>query len=142
MPYHADGSRSRECAIVERQVATLQAAWPRSIPVLFWDESFSTRRVLGPRRPQAGSRRDREAQPSSETVHHIVKAEVSALNTKVDALKTEDIIALNTKVDALDAKVDSKVDALDSKVDVLNDRLTALEAKVETKLDAILSRLS
>ena len=59
MPYHADGSRSRECAIVEQQVATLQAAWPRPIPVLFWDESFSTRRVLGPRRPQAGSRRDR-----------------------------------------------------------------------------------
>ena len=59
MPYHADGSRSRECAIVERQVAALQAAWPRPVPVLFWDESFSTRRVVGARKPQKGSRRDR-----------------------------------------------------------------------------------
>jgi RNase H-fold protein (predicted Holliday junction resolvase) len=50
MPYHADGSRSPECALVERHVAELQAAWERPIPVLFWDESFSTRRVVGPRR--------------------------------------------------------------------------------------------
>ena len=69
-------------------------------------------------------------------MHHIVKAEVSALNTKVDALvKTEDISALK-------AEVNYKVDALDTKVDALNDRLSALEAKVESKLDAIIARLS
>lgn len=59
MPYHADGSRSRECAIVERHVAALQAAWPTPVPVLFWDESFSTRRVVGARTPPKGSKRDR-----------------------------------------------------------------------------------
>ena len=59
MPYLADGSRSRECAIVERQVAALQAAWQQPVPVLFWDESFSTRRVVGPRRPPAGSKASR-----------------------------------------------------------------------------------
>ena len=58
-------------------------------------------------------RLEREARPSSESVHHIVKAEVSALDTKVDALKAE-----------------------------VNDRLSALEAKVESKLDAIIARLS
>ena len=42
-------------------VAALQAAWPTPVPVLFWDESFSTRRVVGPRRPVPGSRRDRDA---------------------------------------------------------------------------------
>ena len=56
MPYHADGSRSRECAIVERQVEQMQLAWPRPVPVLFWDESFSTRRVVGQRRPPPGSK--------------------------------------------------------------------------------------
>ena len=56
MPYHADGSRSRECAIVERQVAAMQAAWDEPVPVLFWDESFSTRLVVGARRPPPGSK--------------------------------------------------------------------------------------
>ena len=59
MPYHADGSRSRECGLVEQQVAAWQAAWPNPVPVLLWDESFSTRLVVGPSRPVPGSRRDR-----------------------------------------------------------------------------------
>jgi hypothetical protein len=42
--------------MVERQVAALQAAWPQPVPVLFWDEAFSTRRVVGPRRPPPGSK--------------------------------------------------------------------------------------
>ena len=71
----------------------------------------------------SGSRREREAQPSSETVHHIVKSEVSALDTKVHAL------------------VKAEVSALDTKVGALHDRLSALEAKVESKLDAIIARL-
>ena len=53
----------------------------------------------------SGSRREREAQPSSETVHHIVKAEVSALDVKVGAL--------DTKVDALQAEMSSMNDKLD-----------------------------
>ena len=42
---------------MERQVAALQAVWP--LPVLFWDEAFSTQRVLGGRRPQPGSKASR-----------------------------------------------------------------------------------
>ena len=48
MPYGANESRNVQCTIVERRVAQLQHAmstWP--VPVLYWDESFSTRRVLG-----------------------------------------------------------------------------------------------
>ena len=34
--------------MVERQVAGLQAEWgAQSVPVLLWDESFSTRRAVG-----------------------------------------------------------------------------------------------
>ena len=87
----------------------------------------------------SGSRREREAQPSSETVHHIVKAEVGALDTKVDALVKAEVSALDTKVHAL---VKAEVSALDTKVGALHDRLSALEAKVESKLDAIIARLS
>ena len=79
----------------------------------------------------SGSRREREAQPSSETVHHIVKAEVRALDTKVDALVKAD---LDTKVSALDSKVgalQAEVSALGGKFDSLND-----------KLDTIMNRLS
>ena len=59
-------------------------------------------------RRMSGSRREREAQPSSELVHHIIKAEVSALKDEVN-----------------------------NRMDALNERLGALEAKVETKLDTI-----
>ena len=69
-------------------------------------------------RRMTGSRREREAQPSSETVHHIVKAEVSALDTKVDAK----VGALDTKMDALQAEVS----ALGGKFDSLNDKLDRL----------------
>ena len=54
MPYHADGGRSPECAAAERHAAELQAAW-RGVPIVLWDESWSTRAAAGPRRrPKAG----------------------------------------------------------------------------------------
>jgi RNase H-fold protein (predicted Holliday junction resolvase) len=64
MPYLADGSRSRECAIVERHTQALQAEWARRnkggdsrpLPMLFWDESFSTRRAVGAKRQAPGTR--------------------------------------------------------------------------------------
>lgn len=55
MPYHADGSRSRESGLVERQVASLQSEWAQPWPILLWDESFSTQIAVGPRR--AGGRK-------------------------------------------------------------------------------------
>ena len=73
-------------------------------------------------RQMSGSRREREARPSCETVHHIVKAEIHA---EVSALKTE----VNDKVDALDAKVgalDTKVDALQVEMSSMNDKLDRL----------------
>ena len=60
----------------------------------------------------SGSRREREARPSSETVHHIVKAEVSALQTEVSALDTK-VDALDTKVDALQAEMSSMNEKLE-----------------------------
>lgn len=53
MPYLADGERSRECDIVEAVVAGLQRSWPCDVPILMWDESFSTRFALGPGRHSA-----------------------------------------------------------------------------------------
>ena len=77
-------------------------------------------------RRMSGSLREREAQPSSEIVNHIVKAEVSVLDTKVDALaKAEldtdtNIDALDTKVDALQAEINGKMDALQAEVNFLS----------------------
>ena len=85
--------------------------WTR--PVLLGEAQATIEMANEAVRRMSGSRLEREARPSSEGVHHIVKAEVSALDTKVDALKAE-----------------------------VNDRLSALEAKVESKLDAIIARLS
>lgn len=60
MPYHADGSRSAECAAVEQLVAQLRAAWKArgvAVPVLLWDESWSTRIAMaGSRRRQRNAR--------------------------------------------------------------------------------------
>jgi RNase H-fold protein (predicted Holliday junction resolvase) len=42
MPYHKDGSRSRGCSLVERAADRWRAAWPRDVPLLFWDESWTT----------------------------------------------------------------------------------------------------
>ena len=50
MPYHADGSYSPECSIVERLAQRLQHAWKEPVPILLWDESWSTRLAVGPRR--------------------------------------------------------------------------------------------
>ena len=60
----------------------------------------------------SGSRREREAQPSSETVHHIVKAEVSALDTKMGALQA-DVGTLKAEVGTLKAEISSVNDKLD-----------------------------
>ena len=70
MPYYADGSRSPQCAPVERLVAQLQAAWPR--PVLLWDESWSTRLAVGPRP------RPRDARASHAAAACIILEEVLA----------------------------------------------------------------
>ena len=43
MPFAADSTRTKECNIVERTVDKWQASWPNRLPVLFWDESWSTR---------------------------------------------------------------------------------------------------
>ena len=59
---------------------------------------------------------------------HIVKAEVSVLDTKVDALAKAEldtdtkIDALETKVDALQAKINGKMDALQAEVNSLSAR--------------------
>ena len=70
-------------------------------------------------RRMSGSRLEREAQPSSETVHHIVKAEVHA------------------EVSALQAEVADKVDALKAEV---NERLGVLEAKLDTLINSVMAR--
>ena len=71
-----------------------------------------------------GSRREREAQPSSETVHHIVKAEVHA---EVSALKAE-VNALDTKMEAL---VKAEVSALKAEVSALGGKLDTLISMME-----------
>ncbi len=55
MPYHADGSLSPECAAVERHVAALRDRWGGGLPILLWDESWSTRRAVGPKRRRDGA---------------------------------------------------------------------------------------
>jgi RNase H-fold protein (predicted Holliday junction resolvase) len=50
MPYLQDGSRSRESESVRRQVRRLQSEWQAEVPVLLWDESWSTRIATGPQR--------------------------------------------------------------------------------------------
>lgn len=60
MPYLADGSRSPECAVVERQALRLQrecATHGISIPILLWDESWSTQMAMGEQRRTARSAR-------------------------------------------------------------------------------------
>lgn len=57
MPYNADGSWSAECTAVVQQMTKLRAAWASSgtgVPVLMWDESFSTRIAVGS--PRRGAR--------------------------------------------------------------------------------------
>ena len=50
MPYLADGSYSKQCAAVERRVHQLQAEWTRQVPILLWDESYSTKIALASHR--------------------------------------------------------------------------------------------
>ena len=49
MPYLQDGSPSRESEEVRRQVRRLQSEWQVDVPVLLWDESYSTKMATGPR---------------------------------------------------------------------------------------------
>ena len=72
-------------------------------------------------RRMSGSQREREARPSSETVHHIVKSEVSTVNERINALEA----GVNERVNALEAGV--------------NERIDALEAGVNAKLDKCIS---
>ena len=95
-----------------------RSAQRRSSAVLLGEAQVTIEVANEAVRRMSGSRRKREAQPSSETVHHIVRAEVHA---EVGALKAE----VNNKIDALQAEVG----ALKGE---MNERLCTLEAKVDT----------
>ena len=56
-------------------------------------------------RHMSGSRREREAQPSSETVHHIVKAEVNHI--------------VKAEVSALETRVEGRLCAIDAKLETI-----------------------
>ena len=79
-------------------------------------------------RRMSGSQREREARPSSETVHHIVKSEVSTANAKI-----------NERIDALEAGVNERINTLEAGV---NERINALEAGVNAKLDKCISAIN
>ena len=56
-----------------------------------------------------------EARPSSETVHHIVKSEVSTVNERIDALEAnanERNAALEAGISAINAKLDKCISAI------------------------------
>ena len=74
MPYYADGSYSPECAAVERRVAELQAAWTRTVPVLFWDERWSTQAAVGPRRDRPRDARTSHARAASVVLWEVLEA--------------------------------------------------------------------
>ena len=55
MPYHKDGSASPESRATADTVKRLRAAWKRDVPVIIWDETWTTRFVVGPT-PKLGKR--------------------------------------------------------------------------------------
>jgi RNase H-fold protein (predicted Holliday junction resolvase) len=59
MPYYADGSDSPQSAAAERQAASLQSMC--RIPVLLWDETFSTQMAVGPGRKPAARKSHADA---------------------------------------------------------------------------------
>ena len=61
-----------------------------------------------------------------ETVHHIVKAEVSALDTKVDALQAD--------LSQLKDEVNDKVDTLKAEIGALSGKLDTLISMMERPL--------
>jgi hypothetical protein len=63
-------------------------------------------------RRMSGSQREREARPSSETVHHIVKSEVSTVNERI-----------NERIDALETNVNRRNDALEAGISAINAKL-------------------
>ena len=67
MPYLQDGSRSRESDEVLRQVRRLREEWQTPVPVLLWDETWSTRIAAGPR--QRKGRRDAQWTHASAACH-------------------------------------------------------------------------
>ena len=64
---------SAGCDIAERQAAGLQAAWSRRVPVLLWDESWSTRRAVGPKR-RTGAAVRTHAAAASIVLHEVLEA--------------------------------------------------------------------
>ena len=64
-------------------------------------------------RRMSGSQREREARPSSETVHHIVKSEV---NASINALEAR----VNERINALEAGVTAKLDKCISAIHMLS----------------------
>jgi RNase H-fold protein (predicted Holliday junction resolvase) len=77
MPYLAGGERSRECDIVEAAVAKLRRSWPREVPVLLWDESWSTRLAIGPGPPSAKQRARAHAAVACQLLAEVVVATAS-----------------------------------------------------------------
>lgn len=49
MPYLQDGSRSRESDEILQQARRLRSEWETRVPVVLWDETWSTRIAVGPR---------------------------------------------------------------------------------------------
>ena len=92
-----------------------RSAQRRSSAVLLGEAQATIETANEAVRHMSGSRREREAQPSSETVHHIVKAEVSALKTEVSALDR----LVKAEVSALEAKFDGRLCALDAKLETI-----------------------
>ena len=103
MPYNANGSVSRECRIVEERTREWMAAWPFSMPVLFWDESFSTRRVVGARKPSPGSRASRTSHAMAACV--ILEEVCSALEPIEVAANLDGLLRpLRSSIDPLASK--------------------------------------
>ena len=73
MPYNADGSTSRGSVLATQQAHRLQEAWRRRVPVLLWDESWSSRMAEGvPKR--LGRRKSSNALAARVILQEVVDA--------------------------------------------------------------------
>lgn len=85
MPYLPDGSRSRESDEVLRQVRRLRTEWRARVPVVLWDETWSTRIAVGPRQ-RLGKR---EAQWTHASAACLILQEVVRALRPFEAQETE-----------------------------------------------------
>ena len=112
----------------QRALGQIRSAQRRSRAILLGEAQATIDVASEAVRRMSSSRREREAQPSSETVHHIVKAEVSALDAKVDALQTE--------VGALKGEVG----ALKGEVSALKGEVISISGKLDTLISSMIPR--